>query len=81
MDDINLTDCEPVSREELIAGMIRLREQRDRARGVAVSLEQENAELSRRLMEARNANVAFVAKLTAHGIDIPDADEIGGVPV
>lgn len=81
MNDINLTDCEDITRTELIAGLEHVRAQRDLARDFAARVEDENAQLRARLLDAHMVNAALGAKLTAHGIEWPTHDDIEGTPI
>lgn len=81
MDDINLETVNPHDPQECDAGLKRIRGERDRARNTAVALEQDNADLERRLHESQLVNAALGAKLTAHGIEWPTHDDIEGTPV
>ena len=81
MDDINLTDCEDISRQELIDGLDKCRRARDLARDFAARVEDENAQLRESLLKAHMVNAALGAKLTAHGIEWPTHDDIEGTPI
>ena len=82
MTDLNLEYVNPHDVDECAQGMDRLRGERDLARRVAVSLEQENAHLEAQLARERVMVGRLTARLTAHGIDVPnDEADIAGAPV
>lgn len=77
--DHNLETVDPHDADECAAGVARIRSQRDLARSVAVSLEQETAHLETLLARERGLVGRLTARLTAHGIDVPnDEDDIAG---
>jgi len=80
--DLNLEYVNPHDVDECAQGMDRLRGERDLARRVAVSLEQENAHLESQLARERGMVGRLTARLVAHGIDVPNDDEgVTGAPV
>jgi len=92
--DLNLEYVNPHDVDECADGMNRLRGERDLARSVAVSLEQENAQLMTELAEVRADLTLTINRLALYEsrqerieMPAPEAhvmtgqDEIGGVGV
>ena len=80
MTDLNLERVSPHDDDECAAGLARLRDERNRARDIAVALEQECAHKDDLLVRAHTLNAQLVARLVAHGIDVT-REEIEGAPV
>lgn len=82
MTDLNMEAVNPHDNAECDAGMTRLRDERNRARDIAVALEQECAHLETLLTRERGFVGRLTARLVAHGIDLPgEDDDVAGVPV
>jgi hypothetical protein len=82
MTDLNMERVSPHDDIECAQGMDRLRGERDLARSVAVSLEQEVAHLTELLNREYALCGRLTARLVAHGIALPgDDDDVRGTPV
>ena len=82
MTELNLERVSPHDDTECAAGLARLREERNRARDIAVALEQECAHLETLLARERGFVGRLTARLVAHGIDLPgEDDDVTGTPV
>ena len=80
--DHNLETCDPHDPDECAAGISRLRSQRDSARDWAVIYENDVRRLEEQLLRERGLVGRLTARLTAHGIDVPnDDDDVTGTPV
>ena len=81
MTELNLERVSPHNDTECAAGLARLRDERNRARDIAVALEQECAHLEHQLNQAHGLNATLAARLTAHGLPVDKDDNITGAAV